>query len=213
MAVHRPSVNDRWLDSLAFNNPCSTLHRDPSSSNHPGSSAMSTRRDRTTQDVILEAIVERLISTIPELNDQTCWVSDQPIPNTLPQGKFAVTVSMGAGRFPAEFFAGGGSSTVTEDGSVVITIILATTLDRPKRAWRRIVGGSSANMPSLLSFKLAILKSLLAGTWEPKADGQPILRDLIAPLSCDDPRDVQIGETIGSAMQMRFSTVFDWRLS
>lgn len=169
-------------------------------------------RSRTTQDKILADVVTRLIAEIPELNDQNCWLSDQPVPITIPGGRYAVTVTMGGGRFPHEFWASGGTDTLTEDGSLIVTPLVVSTIDRPRRKWKKISGGdNSANrVPSLLYFKHAILSALLGGGWEPAEDGVPLLRDMMAPLSADSPRDVAVGETIAAATQITFSTVFDW---
>lgn len=178
-----------------------------------------TQRSRTDQVTILTSIVDRLIDQIEELTVETCWLSDQPIPISLPQGRFAVTVSVGAGRFPNEFFAGGGVDTLTEDGQIIICPLIVNTGDRPRRKWKKITGndalGETGNAsPSILYFKQEILKALLADNdWEPNNGTAPILRDMISPISCDDPRDVPIGETIATAMKIRFSTVFDWDLS
>lgn len=172
-------------------------------------------RGQTTQDHILTSIVERLISQFDELDESNCWLTDQPIPISIPGGRLAVTVSLGPGRFPAEFFAGGGADTLVEDGSLVITPLVVTPADRPRRKWRKIMGAERAgDAPSLLYIKHGILKALLADPdWEPDDGDKPLLRDMLSPLSCDDPHDVPVGETVATAMRMRFSIVFDWDLS
>jgi len=171
-----------------------------------------TLRGQTTQDAIFRSVVARLIDQIVDYNDQTCFISDQAIPITLPGGRIGCTVSLGPGRFPAEFFGGGGHDTLTEDGSIVITPILAINLDRPRRAGRKIVDQDD-HTKGLLYYKQAILRALFAFPWEPTLVDQPLLRDTLSPISCDDPQDVQIGETNAIAMKMRISTVFDWRLT
>ena len=172
-------------------------------------------RGKTTQDKILLSIVERLIDQIDDLNEANCWLSDQPIPVSIPGGRFAVTVSMGNGNFPHEFFTGSGTETLVEDGSIVITPIVAVVSDRPRQKWRKITGPTqSGDTPSILYFKHAILKALLAdNSWEPSFDNVPILRDMLAPISVDGPQDVRVGETMAAASQMRFSVVFDWDLT
>lgn len=178
-----------------------------------------TKRGRCTQDEILFSVVNRLIVSIKELNDQNCWLSDQPIPITIPGGRHACTVSLGPGRFPAEFFTGGGTETLVEDGSIVVTPLVVNAIDRPRRKWKKIAGGDSENSaPSCLYFKHAILKALLGidkeseEIWEPQNGDKPLLRDMLSPLSCDAPHDVAVGETVATAMQIKFSTVFDWDL-
>lgn len=169
---------------------------------------------QTDQVYILESIVDRLIASIEELTDDNCFLSDQPVPVTLPGGRYAVTVSMGGGNFPHEYFTGGGIDTLVDDGSVVITAVVATSADRPRRAWKKI--GSSepqaGDAPTLLYFKREVLKALLVD-WEPVHEGASILRDMIAPLGYDGPHDVRVGQMAACAMQMRFSTAFDWDLS
>lgn len=174
-----------------------------------------SKRGRTTQDKILQSIVDRLIAEIDELTSDSCWLSDQAIPISMPAGRFAVTVSPGAGNFPQEFFSGGGAQTLTEECQVVITPLVVSPSDRPRRKWRKITGGETGNeFPSLLYFKHAILKAVLADPeWEPRDGDIPLLRDMLSPVSCSDARDVSVGETLASAMQIRFATVFDWDLT
>lgn len=81
-------------------------------------------RGRTTQDRILASIVGRLIAQIDELDESNCWLTDQPIPVSIPGGRLAVTVSLGPGRFPAEFFAGGGADTLA--GAVQVKLPVRT---------------------------------------------------------------------------------------
>jgi hypothetical protein len=168
-------------------------------------------RGQTLQEPILQAITARLIGQIEDYNDQNCFISDQAIPITLPGGRIACTVSVGSGRFPNEFFAGGGADTLTEDGSIVITPMLVINLDRPRRASRKIVDRDDQTK-GLLYYKWAILRALFSHPWEPTRGEQPLLRDMLSPISCDDPQDAKIGETVATVMKMRISTVFDWRL-
>lgn len=177
-----------------------------------------TKRSRTKQERILFSVVDRLIDRVQYLNDQNCWVCDQPIPLSLPGGRYAVTVSPGGGQFPHEFFGGAGKDTLTEDGSLVITPIVVNTIDRPRRAWQKIAGGDDADIveltPNLLSMKHDVLDSMIGDeAWEPNHGGVPILRDMLSPISCTDPSDVPVGETQAIAMQIRFGTLFDWDLS
>ena len=74
-------------------------------------------RGRTVQPKIVSAVVERLRSAVPGYNDQNCFESNQPVPAAFSGGRECCTVSIGAGSFPHEFFAGAGSATLVEDGS------------------------------------------------------------------------------------------------
>lgn len=172
-----------------------------------------TLRGKADQEPILDSIVARLIDQIAEFNDQTCWLTDQSIPMTMPGGRIACTVSPGPGRFPSEFFAGAGHDTLTEDGSIVITPILITNVDRPRRASRRLVEHDDQTK-GLIYYKKAILAALFAKSdWEPHDGKQPLLRDMLSPLRCDAPADVMIGEAQALAMKITISTVFDWRMN
>lgn len=171
-------------------------------------------RGKTTQERILTSIVDRLIDQIEELDEGNCFLSDQPVPISMPKGRYAVTVSMGPGSFPHEFFGGAGDETVVEDGSVVVTPIVVSTADRPRQKWKKITGATrTGDTPSVMYFKREILKAMLSPGWEPHDGDQPLLRDMLSPVSADQPQDVHVGETMGVASQIKFSTVFDWDLT
>jgi hypothetical protein len=163
-----------------------------------------------SQADILNAVVDRLIEAIDDFSDANCFLCDQPIPRALPTGRIGCTVSMGGGQFPQEFFAGGGIDTLTESGSVIVTPIVVAKSDRPYRKTRKIVGGKDDSIINMLSLKQQILAALLGEDWEAPLG---YLRDMISPISADDPHDVPIGETMATAMQIRFAIVFDWKLT
>lgn len=85
------------------------------------STISSAHRGRTVQPKIVTAVVEGLRAAVPGYNDQNCFESDQPVPAAFFGGRQCCTVSIGAGSFPHEFFAGAGSATLVEDGSLIIT--------------------------------------------------------------------------------------------
>lgn len=171
-------------------------------------------RSRTTQEKILRSIVARLRDKIERLNDQNCFLSDQAIPVTLPGGRYAVTVSPGAGSFVGQMFAGAGSATITEDGSVIITPIVIVNLDRPRQYGQRLTGDDD-NTWGIYQWKTAILKALFGFNdgWEPRDGDQPLLRDQLSPLNSDAPADVIIGKANAVAMKLVVSTAFDWDVS
>lgn len=176
---------------------------------------------QTDPITVLEAISDRLIDAIGFLNEDNCYLTDQPVPATMPGGRSIVTVSMGGGTFPHEYFAGGGIETLTEDGSIIITAIVTNRNDRPGRRGRRVGvkplskrnEPDGNDTPTLLEHKRAILRALLV-EWEPQNDsGLLLLRDQLAARSSTAPSDVRIGETMGTALQLQFSAPFDWDLS
>ncbi len=172
----------------------------------------STLRSRTTQSPILESIRDRLIEKVEDYNDQNCFVDDQSIPISLPGGRIGCTISPGGGRFPSEFFTGGGADTMVEDASVIVTPIIVTRIDRPRRSSRRILG-DDVGSKGILWYKREILIALFADDmWEPRLGDQPLCRDQIAPVNVEAPSDAVIGEATATAMRITISTPFDWSL-
>ena len=169
------------------------------------------KRGATTQDLILTAIVDRLINQIAEYNDQNCWESDDPVPLSHPGGYEFCTVSFGAGNFPHEFFTGGGAETLTEAGSVTIAPTVTLTGDRPRRRRRRLTSDTDGR--NLINRKLQILKALFGSSWEPADGDQPLLRDLPSPVNCSAPAEVMIGEARMLQLRLTIATTFDWDLS
>lgn len=164
---------------------------------------------KANQIDICNAIVSQLISAVDDFSDTNCFITDQPIPRALPSGRIACTVSIGSGQFPHEFFAGGGIDTLTESGSVVVTPIVVAKSDRPYRKTRKIVGDKDDSVFNMLDLKRQVLAALLKTDWEASLG---YLRDMISPISADDPHDVPIGETMATAMKIRFAVTFDWEL-
>lgn len=170
-----------------------------------------TKRGKTDQALILTAIVDRLIAEIEDYNDQNCWESDDPVPDSAPGGYEFCTVSFGGGNFPREFFDGGGHETLTESGSVIIAPTVTLTGDRPRRRRRRLT--ADADGRNLMNRKRLILKALFGSQWEPADGDKPLLRDLPSPLSCSPASDVQIGEARMLQMRITIATTFDWDLT
>lgn len=170
----------------------------------------SSLRGKITQDQILIAVVDRLRDQIEVYNEQNCWESDDPIPLTHPGGSEFCTVSFGGGEFPAEFFSGGGTETLTEAGTIIIAPTVPLQGDRPRRRRRRLIADNQG--VSLLTRKQQILRALFREEWEP-ADGlQPLLRDLPSPTRCTPPGEVTIGQAQMLQCRIIIQTVFDWDL-
>jgi hypothetical protein len=147
------------------------------------------------QDEILIANCDRLRGAIQGLNDSNCFVTYQPIPLHFPSGFYCVTVAPGEGSFPAEFYAGGGNATLTEQGSVIVTPMVCMKLDRPFRSEQALLQPDRG----LLVWKRSILKALLVWdvsnfpgpAWEPTdANGRPLLRSQLQPRTSTAPADV-----------------------
>lgn len=170
-----------------------------------------TLRGATTQDLILTAVVERLIEAIEDYNDQNCWESDDPVPHSHAGGSEFCTVSFGAGNFPHEFYTGGGSATLTEAGSIIIAPTVPLTGDRPGRRRRRLTNDPDGR--NLINRKRQILKALFGSDWEPADGAKPLLRDLPHPVSCTAPGDVHVGDAMMLQARITIATTFDWDLT
>lgn len=176
-----------------------------------------SKRRWATQDEVLAAFRDRL-RTLDGLSDQTCFVSDSPIPLVLPAGGgHCVTVSAGAGSYDQSLFSGGGHSTLNEDSQVIVTAMVHCAIDRVPQAERAMLDPSRG---LLTRWKRSILRCLLvvdpnlrelSQAWEPAVGDRPLCRDQIRPLRVTPPSDVP--EFPGwIAVQIVFSASFDWDL-
>ncbi len=176
-----------------------------------------TKRRWATQSEILVAFRDRL-RTVDGLNDQTCFITDSPIPPMLPAGGgHCVTVSLGAGSFDQSLFSAGGHSVLNEDSQVVVTILAQTRIDRAPQAERALLADDRG---LITRWKRSVLRALLVSdptlgqssqAWEPASGNRPLCRDQIRPLSCSAPSDVP--EWAGwTGLQIVFSASFDWEL-
>jgi len=168
----------------------------------------STQRGRATQKQILQAVVDRLIDYVDDYNTQNCFVSDQAVPSHFMGGRDFCTVSPGSGRFPTEFFTGAGTNSLVEDATIVITPGMVRRLDKPHKKDLVIVDLAD----SLVERKRQVLAAMVLDAWEPAIGTQPLTRDMLSPVSATAPGDVRVGETEMIALQLTFSTVFDWLL-
>jgi hypothetical protein len=167
-------------------------------------------RDRATQIEILEAIVDRLRTKIPEFTEGTCFVSLLPIPVPAPAGDLGAIVSPGGGSFDTEMEVLGphdpADTTVVEDATFNITLYTRIQTDQ--------VGRSDDIVQSrglgLLEMKRRVLRALLVD-WEPEKGSNQLLRDMLHPVSAGDP-DYDETARWGS-MSLTFGTLFDWDLT
>lgn len=170
----------------------------------------SSLRQHCTQDLILSAFVDQLRCEIDGYNDQNCYESDDPVPATHPGGDEFCTVSMGAGTYPAEFYAGAGHETLTEMGSIIIAPTVPMRGDRINHRRRRLI--DDTDRKSLLQRKIDILRALFATQWEPVFQNRPLLRDMPSMTRCTAPGEVMVGEARYLQIQLTIQTTFDWDL-
>jgi len=172
--------------------------------------------DRATQQEIVEAVVNRLIDRIAELTDLNCNASDQREPVAWPQDRQCVIVSVGDGRYPEPFLAGGGASTICEQSTIDVTAWVNCRLDTAPYMHEALLNVTSG----LWSYwKPAILRALLVSedavgnviAWNPVSkDGMGLLRNQLAPAQCTAPRPDSSNDWLG--ITLSFAADFDWRL-
>lgn len=166
---------------------------------------------RTTADqvTVLQAVVDRLIAavaTTPALNDSTCFLSIEPDPPVMLPSNLFLTVAPNEGQFDPGLHDGGGIDQTTEEAGVVVSIFNRIHLDRGGRDGKLM----SESARGLLTLKRLVLKALSG--YDLSVSGNPLLRNLMAPLKCSAPRRIdEEGRLIG-AISLYFSTDFDWDL-
>jgi hypothetical protein len=177
-----------------------------------------TKRSRATQDEILEAFRDRLRDACPGCNDQTCFLSDQPIPSIIPAGGgHCITIAAGGGSYDQRLFSNGGHENLNEDFQVIISALVKINIDRIPQAERALL---AEDRGLLAVWKLNLLRYLILADpdlglesqhWEPAKDDRPLCRDLPRPLHCSEPADVP-GHPGWIGFHLTFSVSFDWDL-
>lgn len=175
-----------------------------------------SKRSRTTQADILIAFRDRLRDACPGCTDLSCFICDQPIPESIPGAGHCVTVSIGEGSFDHQLFSAG-AATLNEDSQVIITVLTQIVLDRIPQAERALLDESRG---LLANWKYQILRTLLLADpdsgnnsrpWEPASGDKPLLRNQIFPTNAPSPADVP-GKAGWIGMQLPFAVSFDWEL-
>lgn len=158
----------------------------------------------------------RLCDRIPELHRYNCLISDQPEPTAWPGDRHCVVVSLGSGRFPEPFTAGGGALTLCEMSEVEITAWVWCNLDRTPDLSHTLLNATTGLWGY---WQPAILRAMMvtenaAGelmAWDPVGpDGQKMLRNQIAPTQCGAPQADTSGQWMG--VTVTIAADFDWWL-
>lgn len=170
----------------------------------------------TTQDIILQAVVDKLLASMSDIGLTTsqCWIGvDSDIENAPIQHNWFLVVSPMAGQFSGAMIDGGGENTVQEDSGVTITVYSSLKLDRSGQA-EQVLNHSSRG---LLYLKRRTLKAL-AGLqlYSAAAPTVPLLVNHMAPLGSGNPETYyRNGQDTAKLhrQQLSFSTDFLWDLS
>lgn len=165
----------------------------------------------TNQIDVLDAIVDRLRSQLPDVTESTCFLTAEP-PDEVPpnvRSDWFVTVSPGSGLFNDSDFAGGGVQATYEETEVVVGLYSKVKLDR-------VGHDESALMLAgrgLLALKHEVLKALCG--FRPADDSaREVVGDEVAPRRADVPRTMwSSGRPSGARLLLTFAVNFDWNLS
>lgn len=164
----------------------------------------------TTQEVVLQAIVDRLIDQVTVgstlLTPSTCFVSIDPEPAVAVSAEVFLTVSPEEGTFDPSF-EGGGDNIVLEQAFAVVTIFSRIAMDRTDHA-KQFLGDAKRGVFTL---KRKVLKALL-GNHHQLVDpsGDRLLCNQMQPVS--SPRPLSDRRKVGD-VQIVFTTDFLWNLS
>ena len=181
-----------------------------------------------TLDDLLRQIQKRLRSNIPELGEEDCFVTVEPIPEIAPPGELIVTISPGAYRFPDDFFTGGGFETLMCSGTVDITVLHRTNLDQPTHSPLQLLdedrGLIARYFPRVLRAMLVTdvtdpndPQKVVRIAWQPtNKKGEPMLRNHFRPVEVGAPAPTVIGREGGAvgfvAATLSFQADFDWSI-
>lgn len=163
---------------------------------------MTVARVDTTQSKVVSAIVDLLITNVPNLTDKTCFLSLYPDPPAALSDNLWITVSIWSGTFPPEFQDGGGAHQVTEDAGVLVKVFSRMKTDRVGHDVNALIDEARG----LLTIKGQVIRAL-AGQ-DPLFERNLILRDLIKIKSATAPE--KSSEFDGfTEISILISTVFD----
>lgn len=162
-------------------------------------------RINVSQATVLDAVVARLISQIPDFNAANCFISAVPSPELQNAHNLFCTVWVTEGKFDESIIEGAGQEACAENAGVLVTVSNKVKLDQ-KHHHKMILEEASRG---LLVLKRLILKALVVHDLATGSD--TFLRNLTMPTSSPQPG---YDEKAGVAwLPIVFSTDFDWDLS
>lgn len=171
-------------------------------------------RSRATPRQILDSFLDR-IQQVSEFRSGIAFISDQPIPISMPLGKLAISVSWAEGQFDQGLFESGGIEQLATESQVVIGVFVSNNRERPGRSNSPILddGGIVARVEQLLKILLVAdpSKGRRSQQWEPTRNGVPLLRSCPRPAGFSQPSDVP-GHIGWLGVLLRFTVEFDWEL-
>jgi hypothetical protein len=172
---------------------------------------------RSKQSQILVAFASRLKQFAP-FNDQNVVISDQPIPLYFPGGEMCLSVSIGAGHFPAEHWDAVHHGRAVEEGSLSIGIFKRAMLDRPGRSEAALVNEVGGLIADYKERVLSILCVDQAASgpgsppwWPADSNGKRLTQQPPRPTNASTPAPVQ-SQAGWIGMQIDFAIDWVWWL-
>lgn len=161
----------------------------------------------TDQATVLSRVLVRMIDTIGEFNESTCFLTAQPLqePIASVQNNLFCTVSPTSGTYDESVFVGAGEHCVIENGGIIIVVYNAMRLDRSSHDSILLTDATRG----LLTLKWKIIKAL-AGHVLQDQEGNSILVNPMAPERAEDIRSMWERPVGLGDMALVFSTDFEW---
>lgn len=163
----------------------------------------------TTQTIVLQAVVDRLISKVSQFTEENCFLTTTPPedpPENITTNVFC-TVSPTNSQFDQGVHEGAGVDCTIEEAGVQIVIFNSEKLDRHGRDTVML----TEDARGLLVMKREILRYLSGHDLEDQNNNQ-ILVSRMAPLRSDNPKSARDNKTRVGDLSILFSTDFQWDL-
>jgi len=159
-------------------------------------------RVSTDHATILDAVVKRIRSQIPEFSGTSCIVSFKPEPAANVDKNLFCTVAPTDGQFELDNQIGGGAENLVEQAGVAVTMFSAMKLDRSDVHESVLMEKSRG----LLVLKKKLLKALVGHDLQ-TPNGDYILASQMHALRASQPGEDGQGRVF---LQVTFSTDFGW---
>ena len=160
----------------------------------------------TTQAAVLQAVVNALIESVPNLTAKTCFISLYPDPPAALPENIWCTVSVWDGDFPPEMQDGGGQFTCMEDAGVLVKVFSRMKTDRVGHDVNSLIDEARG----LLTLKGHLLRALVGQN--PQFERQNILTSFIKAKRASAPEQSSTFKGFNE-LSILFSTQFIWALT
>lgn len=160
-------------------------------------------RDEGTFEEILDAVVNRLLSEMPNhCRKSNTYIALNPDSFNPNSGELTFIVAPLGGTFDQDYMEGGGENQVTTDGGFLVKIHSPLQLDEPQRDSSFLTDKSKG----VLRLVRQVLKTLT--NWSPQNAVHVLSRDPVFPSGYSFSRT----ERSTGSVEIEFKLKFDWEL-